>query len=80
MNDAYEGMNTFGREAFQKLFPTMTDEQKLTIRSIWLLVRSQGFGLSLVRSTTPLAAEVEWTPATTAVRNVIEKRIFDQLS
>ena len=80
MAAAYEGLNAFGREAFQKMFPSMADEQILAIRNMWQLIRSQGFGLSLIRSTTALAAEIEWTPAATALRNQIEQRILNELS
>ena len=79
LNAAYELVIAFGREAYAQQFPTFTDEHTPILRAKWLLVRSNGFGMSLLRSNTPMAAEIDWTPASIALRNLTERRLLDLL-
>lgn len=73
--DAAQG----GRAVFESFYDGMTDETFLQVGIIGSLVRSNGFGLCLMASCTGSLADVEWTPASTALQRLIERRVVSKL-
>jgi AcrR family transcriptional regulator len=79
MNAGYEAVLAVGRSRYEEHYPDFDDETAAVLRRIWLLIRSNGFGLSLLRSCAPELAQIEWTPASTALRDLTEAHLLARL-
>lgn len=68
-----------GRALFEQHYSGVSDATMFELGVIGSLVRSNGFGLSLLASVTPILADVEWTPASTALQRAVWKRFLGKL-
>ena len=69
-----------GRTLLEANYDGVDDDTMRIVGIVGSLVRSNGFGLSLMASCTPSLADVDWTPASTCLQRAIWANLIDRLT
>lgn len=68
-----------GRRLMESTYAGVTDEIYGSVGDIGSLVRSNGFGISLLAACTPWLTDLDWTAASSALQRILWSRVFDRL-